>query len=92
MSLAKLFYMKETFRERVRQWRQACFRKRSQARREQRFTLEALEPRLLLSAAPVSLESLNSDVLTGSLQDAQTSRTASIASCTVPVRRSRQAR
>ncbi len=50
MSLAKLFYLKETFRESVRRWRQGCFRKRSHARREQRFVLEALEPRVMLSA------------------------------------------
>ena len=28
MSLAQLFYFKETFRQRVRTWRQACFRPR----------------------------------------------------------------
>ena len=28
MSLAQLFFMKETFRESVRRWRQACFRQR----------------------------------------------------------------
>ena len=55
MSLAKLFYIKETFRESVRRWRQACFRKRSHARREQRFILEALEPRVLLSATPTEV-------------------------------------
>jgi len=52
MSLAQLFFLNETFRQRVRRWRQACFRKHSQARREQRFTLEALESRLLLSGTP----------------------------------------
>lgn len=55
MSLAKLFYMKETFRESVRRWRQACFRKRSHVRREQRFVLEALEQRVLLAATPAAL-------------------------------------
>ena len=55
MSLAQLFFLKETFREQVRQWRQACFRKRVHMRREQRFTLEALEPRVLLSATPTEL-------------------------------------
>ena len=39
----------------MRQWRQACFRKRVHMRREQRFTLEALEPRVLLSATPTEL-------------------------------------
>ena len=28
MSLAQLFFLKETFRVHVRQWRQACFRRR----------------------------------------------------------------
>ena len=55
MSLAQLFFMKETFREQVRCWRKACFRKRTHAQREQRFTLELLEPRLLLSATPVEV-------------------------------------
>lgn len=55
MSLAKLFYMKETFRESVRRWRHACFRRRSQVRREHRFAFEALEPRLLLSATPAEV-------------------------------------
>ncbi|TKB72677.1 MAG: LEPR-XLL domain-containing protein, partial [Nitrospira sp.] len=57
MSLAKLFYMKETFRESVRRWRQACFRRRTQhsALRTQNFQLEALEPRLLLSATPTEI-------------------------------------
>ena len=45
MSLAQLFFMKETFRESVRRWRQACFRRKSQVSREQRFMLEQLEPR-----------------------------------------------
>jgi len=64
MSLAKLFYMKETFRASVRRWRQACFRKRTHARREQRFTLEALEPRLLLDASPllVNMEALGHEL------------------------------
>lgn len=62
MSLAQLFYAKETFRERVRQWRQACFRNASRLSRSSRdsrlthhpsqFSLEALEPRVLLSATP----------------------------------------
>ena len=55
MSLAKLFYMKETLRERVRQWRHACFRKRAYARRTERFTLEPLEARVLLSATPTEV-------------------------------------
>lgn len=74
MSLAQLFYIKETFRERYRQWRQSCFRRRMQASQanrqsageaysapspqrtalfpshESRFTLESLEPRIMLSA------------------------------------------
>ena len=58
MSLAQLFYMKETFRESVRRWRQVCFRKRSHARREQRFILEALEPRVLLSGTPAIQDGL----------------------------------
>src|SRR5690349_13909167 len=52
MTLAHLFYVKETFRERVRKWRHASFRQRTQLRRERRFALEALEPRVLLSATP----------------------------------------
>ncbi|NOT96222.1 MAG: LEPR-XLL domain-containing protein, partial [Nitrospira sp.] len=66
MSLAKLFYMKETFRENVRRWRQACFRQRSNSSPvthhasyltslASRFTLETLEPRLLLSASPTEV-------------------------------------
>ena len=65
MSLATLFYMKETFRESVRRWRQAGFRRRTQhARPEpsrraapstQNFQLEALEPRLLLSGTPTEI-------------------------------------
>ena len=66
MSLAKLFYMKETFRENVRRWRQACFRQRSNSSPvthhasyltslASRFTLETLEPRLLLSATPTEV-------------------------------------
>jgi|CXWL01.1.fsa_nt_gi hypothetical protein len=72
MSLAKLFYLKETFRERVRRWRQACFRYQSTShvsRRSSldrpdvsrftshasRFLLEALEPRVLLSATPTEV-------------------------------------
>jgi len=53
MSLAKLFYLKETFRERVRRWRRACFQRRVQSSvlRTQNFTLESLEPRVLLSVA-----------------------------------------
>ena len=35
MSLAKLFYLKETFRTRVREWRQACFRQRASRRHGQ---------------------------------------------------------
>ncbi|MGE0642375.1 MAG: Ig-like domain-containing protein [Nitrospira sp.] len=63
MSLAQLFYLKETFREHVRRWRHACLWRRAQssARRTpalstvegQLFTLEALEPRLLLSSTPI---------------------------------------
>jgi len=51
MSLAQLFYLKETFRERVRRWRRACFQRRAQPSvlSPQHFTLESLEPRLLLS-------------------------------------------
>ena len=78
MSLAQLFFMKETFRERVRHWRQACFRRRltpsigsdsALAKRvASRFTLEALEPRLLLSGTPVSLDAnFFSEVPNGSL-------------------------
>ena len=66
MSLAKLFYLKETFRESIRLWRQACFRQRSHPSRithhashptslASRFTLEALEPRLLLSASSMEV-------------------------------------
>ncbi len=55
MSLAQLFFMKETFRERVRCWRQDRFRKRTHVPREHRFTLEPLEPRLLLSATPIEV-------------------------------------
>src|SRR5690242_14361664 len=55
MSLAQLFYTKETFRERVRKWRHACFRRRRELSRERRFALEALEPRLLLSATPTEV-------------------------------------
>jgi|CXWL01.1.fsa_nt_gi RHS repeat-associated protein len=67
MSLAKLFYLKETFRESVRRWQQAGFRRRTTSLapgrssldspdvsrftlHASRFWLEALEPRLLLSA------------------------------------------
>lgn len=32
MNLAKLFYLKETFRTRVREWRQACFRQHASRR------------------------------------------------------------
>ena len=66
MSLAQLFFMKETFRESVRHWRQSCFRQRSNSSPvthhascltslASRFTLEALEPRLLLSATPTEV-------------------------------------
>lgn len=65
MSLATLFYMKETFRESVRRWRQACFRQRvachstiphsTLSKSASRFLLEALEPRLLLSATPIEI-------------------------------------
>jgi hypothetical protein len=55
MSLAKLFYVKETFRSHVRQWQHAYFHRRRQVRRERRFALEALEPRLLLSATPTEV-------------------------------------
>jgi len=51
MSLAQLFYFKETFRQRVRKWRQACFSPRKR-RRERRFVLEQLEQRILLDAVP----------------------------------------
>jgi hypothetical protein len=34
MSLAQLFYFKETFRQRVRQWRQSCFRTRVERHHE----------------------------------------------------------
>jgi len=57
MSLANLFYLKETFRENVRRWRQACFRHCARAGHEPRFTLEALEPRVLLSATPTEVPS-----------------------------------
>jgi hypothetical protein len=59
MSLAQLFYLKETFRNRVRQWRHACFSRQAQssALRTEHFTLEILEPRLLLSATPTDLSS-----------------------------------
>jgi len=79
MSLAQLFFMKETFREQVRRWRQACFRKRSALSTQHsafgsshpsrltslasRFTLEALEPRLLLSATPTEVVSPQETVL-----------------------------
>src|SRR5690348_12009243 len=55
MSLATLFYLKETFRSHVRQWRCAHFRRRDQLKRAPRFTVEALEPRVLLSATPSEL-------------------------------------
>ena len=71
MSLATLFYLKETFRARVRHWRQTCFRRRltpsfrssplptshSPLTRHTAslFTLESLEPRLLLSATPTEV-------------------------------------
>lgn len=51
MSLAQLFYFKETFRQRVRQWRQGCFTPRKRQQRELIF--EQLEPRLLLSITPM---------------------------------------
>jgi hypothetical protein len=72
MSLAQLFYLKETFRERMRRWRRRGLRDRTSfvtrqsaggwnsARSAQHsglstqhFTLEPLEPRLLLSATPI---------------------------------------
>jgi len=66
MSLAQLFFMKETFRAQVRHWRQSCFRQRSNSSPvthrpsrlislASRFTLESLEPRLLLSATPTEV-------------------------------------
>ncbi|MGE0642374.1 MAG: Ig-like domain-containing protein [Nitrospira sp.] len=64
MSLAQLFYLRETFREHVRQWRLACFRQQahhaarttqSSVLSTQNFTLEPLEPRFLLSAAPAEI-------------------------------------
>jgi hypothetical protein len=58
MSLANLFYLKETFRENMRRWRRACFRQRVRARREKYFALEALEPRVLLSATPTDVVAL----------------------------------
>jgi|CXWL01.1.fsa_nt_gi hypothetical protein len=74
MSLAQLFFMKETFRESVRRWRQACFRQRSNSSPvthhpsrltslASRFTLEMLEPRLLLSATPIEVVSPQETVL-----------------------------
>ena len=65
MSLARLFYLKETFRENLRRWRRTSFVKRrspifsvDSARSTQSsvlsprpFALESLEPRLLLSVS-----------------------------------------
>jgi len=59
MSLAELFGLKETWRQRVRRTRRDWFRSRPQVSSKRsrahlsRFTLEMLEPRLLLNAAPV---------------------------------------
>ncbi len=49
MSLAELFYCREAIRTRVKRWQ----RKRRPSR--QQFSLEALEPRLLLSATPTEI-------------------------------------
>jgi ELWxxDGT repeat protein len=60
MSLAELFGLKETWRQRVRRTRRNWLRSRHQSfsRRSpahlSHFTLEMLEPRLLLNAAPVA--------------------------------------
>ena len=67
MSLAQLFFLKETFRENLRRWRRASFVTRpsavffanstlniqDSALRTRHFALEALEPRLLLSVVPM---------------------------------------
>ena len=49
MSLAELFYCREALRTRVKRWHS----KRQPSR--QQFMLEALEPRLLLSATPAEI-------------------------------------
>ena len=81
MSLAQLFYLKETFREQVRRWRVASLTRNARrssfvkrlaslalspesltpdsslcAPHVSRFTLEPLEPRLLLSATPTDVQ------------------------------------
>src|SRR6187455_797152 len=59
MSLAQLFGLKETFRQRVKRARRDWLSSRRQSTAKRRrthlshFTLEMLEPRILLSAAPV---------------------------------------
>ena len=57
MSLAQLFFMKETFREQVRRWRKTCLLHHAQRSTfiTQGFLLEPLEPRLLLSATPMEV-------------------------------------
>src|SRR6185503_13429928 len=59
MSLAQLFGLKETFRQRVKRARRDWLSSRPQSTAKRRrthlshFTLEMLEPRILLNAAPL---------------------------------------
>jgi len=53
MSLAQLFYLKETFRTRVREWRQACFRSCSKTSTVNRQSSIGTQPSVL-SPQPAS--------------------------------------
>ena len=72
MSLAQLFYFKETFRQRVRQWRQACLTHCQHASHltphASRFQLEQLEPRVLLDAVPALPLDIEAGAIAGNIQ------------------------
>ena len=59
MSLAQLFYCREAIRNRVQRWRGARLRRHVDPSpityHPSHFFLEALEPRLLLSATPADM-------------------------------------
>jgi RHS repeat-associated protein len=64
MSLAQLFFMKETFRERVRRWRRACFRQRSASLVSRRSSLDCSDiSRFTFHASRFLLETLEPRLL-----------------------------
>ena len=70
MSLAQLFFMKETFRERVRRWRQACFRYQSTSHVSRRSSLDCPDvSRFTFHASRFLLEALEPRVLLSGTPD-----------------------